>query len=98
MTEPRRIESVPDRDISELADVIADARRHRPPKDTVPRAIPADGLPPLPVGPATVTHTEVITDRETGVPVAVDQFTNHDWIAPAITPETLRQRMESTDE
>lgn len=94
MTE-RCIEFEPDRDISDLAAVIADARRRRAPNDIVPRAIPAEGLPPLPVGPATVTHTEVIADRETGVPVAVDQFTNTDWIAPAITSETLRTRMEN---
>ncbi|CPR12431.1 hypothetical protein BN971_03730 [Mycobacterium bohemicum DSM 44277] len=94
----RRIEFEPDRDISELAAVIADARRHRAPKDAVPRATPAEELPPLPVGPAPVVHTEVITDRETGMPVAVDQFTNTDWIAPAITPDTLRTRMETTND
>jgi|GEM_PF-5386901 len=90
-----RLEYHPDRDISELVEVISDARRHRAPKDIVPRVTPAEGLPPLPVGPATVVHTEVLTDYETGVPVAVDQFTNTDWIAPAITPETLRTRMEN---
>ncbi|BBZ38575.1 hypothetical protein [Mycobacterium conspicuum] len=90
MTE-RRIEPEPDRDANDLAGVVDEYRRRRAPKDIVPQEIPADSQP-LPVGPAEVTHTEVLTDYETGVPVAVDQFTNTDWVAEPVTPESLRKR------
>ncbi|CAM3209544.1 hypothetical protein MYCO108962_06610 [Mycobacterium colombiense] len=85
-------EAYPDRDISELRDVLAEARAHRAPKDAAPRVIPPEGLPPIPAGPAEITHTEVWVDAETGVPVAVDQYTRTDWVAAPITREALKAR------
>lgn len=85
-----RPEMHPDRDANDLAAVVDEYRRNRPPRDVVPHEIPA-GAPPLPVGPAEVTHTETLTDMD-GVPVAVDQFTNRDWVAAPVTRESLRKR------
>lgn len=87
----RRTEMNPDRDANELAAVVDEYRRNRPPRDVVPHEILADA-PPLPAGPAEVTHTEILVDAETGVPVAVDQFTNTDWVAAPVTPESLRAK------
>lgn len=86
-----RPEMYPDYDANDLAAVFDEYRRNRPPKDVVPHEIPA-GLPPLPVGPATVVHTEVLLDKDTGVPVAVDQFVSNDWVAAPVTPGSLRAR------
>lgn len=88
MTE-RRIEMYEDDDINDLMAVVE--RRVRPPDDIVPKNIPADASP-IPEGPATVVHTEVLCDKDTGVPVAVDRFTNTDWVAAQVTRESLRKR------
>lgn len=89
MTE-RRIEMHPDRDANDLAAVFDEYRSNRPPRDVVHQKIPADA-PRLPVGPAEVIHAETMTDVD-GVPVAVDQFTNTDWVAAPVTRESLRKR------
>lgn len=88
----RRPELYDDHDINDLAAVFGDYRRRRPPKDIVEHDVPDDSPPPLPVGPAEIVHTEVLVDKDTGVPVAVDQFTNTDWVAEPITRESLRKR------
>jgi hypothetical protein len=87
-----RPEPTPDRDISELRDVLAEARARRAPKDAAPRIIPPEGLPPIPAGPAEITHAEVLVDAQTGVPVAVDQFTAQAWVTAPITREALKAR------
>jgi hypothetical protein len=86
-----RPEAYPDRDANDLAAVFDEYRHNRPPRDVVPQQIPPDA-PPIPEGPATVTHTEVLTDAETGVPVAADQFTGQAWVAAPITREALKAR------
>lgn len=89
MNAERRPEMYPDDDIRNLMDVVERLVRGRPPKDIVPHELPADA-PPVPVGPATVMHTEVLLDAETGVPVAVDQFSTTAWIAKPITKEDIK--------
>jgi hypothetical protein len=77
-----------DDDINDLMDVVERLVRARPPADIVSKNIAADA-PPLPVGPATVVHTEVLLHKDTGVPVAVDQFTTQAWIAKPFTKEDI---------
>ncbi|MGH3969538.1 MAG: hypothetical protein ACRDTV_15835 [Mycobacterium sp.] len=97
MKHPQRPELHPDHNINDLGAVLEEARRRRAPKDITRRHPDNDGkpLPPLPVGPVTVTHAEVgcnVVDPDAhGVPVFVDQFTTEGWLAAPVTLDNINR-------